>query len=213
MRVYHYMETKWARQALKDNRLKLARVLDMNDPFEFMAHYSADAGKMKALESFRVKFNELWGYLCFSPSWQSCLMWSHYAEKQKGVVLGFEVEDQLLTKVNYIPERPIFETLEEKSQGLTNLTYAAEYMSKHEGWAYEDEYRYAAKLSDAVQETHENKVLYFELFGEALELVEVLVGPNSEQGCDGMLDALAAGGHEIEPILTHLAPDRFELDR
>lgn len=49
------------------------------------------------------------GLLCFSEVWDSILLWSHYAEKHAGIVLGFDVsaDRSRFLPVDYVSLREI----------------------------------------------------------------------------------------------------------
>jgi hypothetical protein len=44
--------------------------------------------------------------LCFSRDWHNPVQWSHYADKHRGICLGFDVPDSLLVPVQYTKEPP-----------------------------------------------------------------------------------------------------------
>ncbi len=46
---------------------------------------------------------------CFASSYDSMLMWSHYADEHKGVCIEYEIEDNNFKKVNYSEKIPICE--------------------------------------------------------------------------------------------------------
>jgi hypothetical protein len=42
VRLYHYLDACWALDDIKRRRLKLASLVDLNDPYEFACVYSTD---------------------------------------------------------------------------------------------------------------------------------------------------------------------------
>ena len=57
--------------------------------------------------SARTEENEReYGLICFSENWTNPLLWSHYADKHRGICLGFDVNIRRLRKVTYVKERP-----------------------------------------------------------------------------------------------------------
>jgi hypothetical protein len=44
-------------------------------------------------------FHDNIGVLCLGASWSSPVMWAHCADKHFGVALGFDVPDQLLSRI------------------------------------------------------------------------------------------------------------------
>lgn len=87
-RVYHMMQDKWALVAIDDQRLKISRFEDLNDPFELLAMNRHTQAARKASKQFRAAFNASQGLLCFGADWSNSVMWSHYADKHKGICLG-----------------------------------------------------------------------------------------------------------------------------
>jgi hypothetical protein len=94
MRLYHYLEAKWALDDIRRRRLKLSKIDDMNDPFEWKCVRSDHGRSQWALEHTRLESFESYGVSCFSESWNSILMWSHYADRHKGICLGFDVPEE-----------------------------------------------------------------------------------------------------------------------
>jgi hypothetical protein len=108
MRLYHYLEAKWALDDIRRRRLKVSYIPDMNDPYELKSARFNDGTSQMALEQTMAENAEKYSGLCFSRSWNNILMWSHYAEKHKGICLGSDVPDELTRDVRYIGELMIF---------------------------------------------------------------------------------------------------------
>jgi hypothetical protein len=53
-RVYHMMQGKWALVAIDDQRLKVSRFEDLNDPFELLAMNRHTQSARKASKQFRL---------------------------------------------------------------------------------------------------------------------------------------------------------------
>src|SRR5688500_15130857 len=105
MRVYHFLNRQFGLQDLKLRQLKIATLDDINDPFELLAVYSRDADERRAFRDFKRDWGKRFGMLCFSKTWKNPVQWSHYAEKHRGMCLGFDVPDSLLTEVSYSVRR------------------------------------------------------------------------------------------------------------
>ena len=106
MRVYHFSSAKYAVEDIQNQRLKIARINELNDPFELLAADLLDKRDRQAFVKFKNQINEKFGIVCFSGSWESPLLWGHYADKHKGIALGFDVVDEKLNEVNYTTMRP-----------------------------------------------------------------------------------------------------------
>jgi hypothetical protein len=69
---------------------------DFNDPFEMTAfkYEDEDRGQLEgiAVSLVRNKCNDSFGVLSLTRQPLNALMWSHYADSHKGMVIGFDVE-------------------------------------------------------------------------------------------------------------------------
>jgi len=81
---------------------------------------------------------------CFSEISDDVLMWSHYADKHRGICVGFDLEhmtkEYVLYPVNYITEV-------QKIHGMANTPYVFYYWVtfKADRWTYEKEIRAVSK--------------------------------------------------------------------
>ena len=125
---------------LKHRRLKVATFDDINDPF----------GGIR-FNRWRKRTAAKLGLLCFT-SWRNPVLWSHYADENGGIFLGFDVPESCLYEVNYVPERLQFEQLVPDEDQLHHLL-----RTKVKDWGYEAEYRQIVHLN----KTHKADNLYF----------------------------------------------------
>jgi Protein of unknown function (DUF2971) len=106
--------------------------------------------------------------LCVSEHNDNVIMWSHYADEHKGIVMRLrcieELDNNLLIarKMKYQKKYPAIADLDDfikLSTGEKNINYYEKLMDiayiKHEVWAYEDEWRVVTEI-----DTEENKNLY-----------------------------------------------------
>jgi hypothetical protein len=77
MRLYHFTSAEHALNAVALQRLKIARITDLNDPFELIAAEVSKKTHRRALEGLRQTLDRDKGLLCFSETWDHPLMWSH----------------------------------------------------------------------------------------------------------------------------------------
>ena len=105
MRVYHFIDEVHGLQDLREKRLKIARINELNDPFELMGVELSNCELRQAMENMKEDVSAKLGILCFSESWESPVQWAHYANRHKGLCLGFDVPKRFLTKVNYCDKR------------------------------------------------------------------------------------------------------------
>lgn len=97
------------------------------------------------------RLSERYGIICFAEKPDCLLMWSHYADRHRGVVIGFRPSElapcggPLWLKVGYSPHRPrvIFqaETEDQMRECVTRVT-----STKAPCWAYESEWRLVVRL-------------------------------------------------------------------
>lgn len=65
MRLYHYLQAHWALDDIRRRRLKLSKLSDVNDSYEFACVYSADNDSQWDLERTREQIAELHGMQSF----------------------------------------------------------------------------------------------------------------------------------------------------
>ncbi|WP_447724001.1 DUF2971 domain-containing protein [Sphingomonas koreensis] len=156
---------------IRSRRIRLSRLKSMNDPFELLAVEASDKLTRAFLRSNRDQVHETTGFICFSKSWRNPVQWGHYAERHKGLCLGFDVNDDHLSPVHYAPARvPALEfraiVEAEDLDGLRRIG-----TTKYDHWHYEDEVRSLHMLSDPEPDGV--------AFGPDLALREVMVGANN----------------------------------
>lgn len=174
IRVYHLTSAEFAISNIALGRLKVARFMDLNDPFELLGLHLRERTYREAMSSFKGYYNTHNGLLCFSGDWAEPVMWSHYGMKHRGICLGFNVPRTKLEKVLYEDSRILAE-LGDIPDATSLLPEVQELLrrTKSSGWKYEDEYRQFVPLSSA----HSEGQLHFLPFGKELELAEVILGP------------------------------------
>ncbi len=105
MRLYHFINAQYGLEDLGEKRLKVADIMELNDPFEFLGVDLSKRKLCKVMEKIKEDLSKICGILCFSKSWDNPMQWSHYADGYKGLCLGFDIPDNLLMKVDYVDER------------------------------------------------------------------------------------------------------------
>ena len=105
MRVWHFVNEQYGIENIQRRGLNIATLSELNDPFDLLG---VNLGDSKLRRSFQVMKNELdktRGILCFSKSWKNPVQWTHYADRHRGVCLGFDIPDELLCAVSYSQKR------------------------------------------------------------------------------------------------------------
>jgi hypothetical protein len=171
MRVYHFIDQEHGLQNIRLRRLKIATLESVNDPFELMAVASGNPAQRKAFSKFKQDWTERYGILCFSRDWQSPVQWSHYADRHRGICLGFDVKDSLVNKVVYRKTRLPSEILNNFNEKTAQRIMLTKYLH----WNYEQEVRVFARLEDRDPAAG----LYFRQFDQDLALRDVIVGHRS----------------------------------
>ena len=210
LRLYHYTTLDFGQKAISQSRLKIARILELNDPFDMKPFRLNDEVFGPAFDEMIASLNQDMGVLCLSETWKSPVMWSHYASKHRGMVLGFDVNDKCLTKVKYVDARMDPRVLFDEHRELSEDAVKNYMMTKHRSWEYENEQRLVLDLKDRDPETS----LYFVEFGESLMLSEVLVGAMASKECEAQVRANVEGAFDDVPVSKmDLSLDRYEMVR
>ncbi len=120
---------------LINRRLYAAPFLNLNDPMEGRYVFT-DGTRSKTLIR-RIRSEDNLRIVSLSRTWNSTLMWSHYADSHRGVVVGVKLSDPRheAIPVQYVSElsRPSGDNHAERAVAILG--------QKHEFWKYEKEYR------------------------------------------------------------------------
>ncbi|AEJ00718.1 hypothetical protein Nit79A3_0843 [Nitrosomonas sp. Is79A3] len=184
MIVYHFISSKFALKALRDRRLKIARINELNDPFQLCAAGFFDSDTQTKLETFKNQANERYGVICFSKGYHDPVLWSHYADGHHGAALVFEIPDDQAIAINYQPERFHWDVDAAIQRGGFDESDLSKLIStKFSSWCYENEVRMTCGLNDHYcQIDSKGKKMYFESlslesFGvDALKLIGLIRG-------------------------------------
>lgn len=193
MRAYHFVPADHGVENIKLRHLKIARLDDLNDPFEVRAVALGDRTRRRAFEKFVEAFSKDRGLLCFSRDWKNPVQWSHYADRHRGICLGFDVPENMTTAVTYRSHRYPAAELDDLGaiEGPAAQQKFIQMMNtKFQHWQYENEVRLFASLT-----APDPRGLYFAEFSPDLVLAEVIVGHRcslSRRALEGHLGDLRA---------------------
>jgi hypothetical protein len=165
MRVYHFLPAIHGLDDIRKQRLKISEIDQLNDPFELWCVSQEDRRLRLALREYKNEMTKRFGMICFCKHWHNPLLRSHYADKHRGMCLGFDVDDRGLRPVNYVEERSNL-TMPPTKESADELLF-----SKYRDWQYEEELRNWFKL-DEREDGH-----YFYPFDDFVQLREVIIGP------------------------------------
>lgn len=186
MLLYNFVPDKFGRSNLEKRQLKISFPNEVNDIFE---HKPFDFGKRKIRKRWNASVDlqsKTHGFISFSEHWSSPAMWGHYAENHRGICCGFEVDENTITKINYVPElRPFNEAAISDVNVLEcELDYALQ--TKSSIWNYEDVWRMHIKLDEQEALAKESKTqeVFFEKFSDSLKLEKIVIGVKSDLTSD-----------------------------
>jgi hypothetical protein len=207
MRLYHFTSLHFGKLALKNQRIKISHIDDLNDPYELIGADLTDPELRSAYIKMRDEISQKQGIVCLSRRWSLPIMWSHYADKHRGICLGFDVAEPITFVVRYRANRESF------IKDMLGEHNAEEHMlrllgTKHEAWSYEDEIRLFISL-DIKDEGH-----YFQYFNEHLALKEVIAGVRTDNSALAELRLLTGMiGNDIDVFKSDLSNTNFEVIR
>ena len=174
MRVYHLLSAQNALSDIALRRIRIARYGDLNDPFELFAANMGDRNIRRAMRAWKEEFHRTKGLLCFSKNWENPVLWSHYAEKHRGICLGFDLNDQHALTIEYANQRlPVQFNNDDPTRGLDREFVNRLIRTKYVHWRYEEEIRVIVQLDEETAEDGS----YFMPFSNDMQLREVILGP------------------------------------
>jgi hypothetical protein len=178
LRVYHFTSAEHAITDISLARLKVARFSEVNDPFELLALNFTEGRVRKVIRAFKDAHNSQTGLLSFSRNWTNPVLWSHYADKHRGICLGFDVPRNRIHHVRYEDKRILAE-LDKQGEDPTRIPADLQeklFCTKSAHWEYEEEVRLMVDLAEALSEGS----IHFYPIGGDLVLKEVILGPSCE---------------------------------
>jgi len=207
-RVYYFTSAQFGLDNLHKRRLKVARLGDLNDPFELLALKVVSRERREALTAWRDHMATISRLLCFSTSWQNPVMWSHYGDKHRGLVLGFDVPEDLLLPVSYEPKRLEAHIEHGIVSGALNDALSKELLTtKFYDWRYESEVRMFLKPDETFSELG----LEFYKFSPQLKLREVIIGPRRQLSPEEVGRAIQHEDGQVKVTQTRLAWSIFKV--
>jgi hypothetical protein len=208
MRVYHLSESSHALSNIALRRIKISRFSDLNDPFELLGADLRNKDHRRVFRETKEELHRSKGLLCFSRSWENPVLWSHYADKHRGICLGFDVPDHLLAPVIYT-DKPMKIARDEKSNRpqLTEEFMNGLLRTKFIDWKYEDELRLFVQLDHKTAESG----LYFFSFSRDFSLQEVILGPRCDLPIKNIRELVAGYDTEVYVVKARVAFTKFKV--
>lgn len=220
MLVYHFVNAQYGLDDLKNRRLKVARLGELNDPFEFLGFDLSDTDFRWIVRKLKSELSWNKGILCFCKTWTNPVVWGHYADSHTGLCLGFEVPSSVLLKVKYVDSRlprPHVRKLPLDSWGVGYHKLDETFMrklllTKSSHWQYEQEYRVFVELEDYINGVRRRWTCYSK-FSDQLALKRVIVGDRSCISRAQVASALADLGTQVEVFKARTAFKSFKVVR
>lgn len=208
MRLYHFLNSEYGLLNIRHRRLKIARISELNDPFEFLGPATKSASLRRRYQQLKDGLNDYMGLVCFSRNWNNPVQWGHYADRHRGLCLGFEVSAKA-HRVSYVAERLLAQPSALKSEGPKAEAHVTEILTtKFEHWSYEDEYRLFPQLGKP-----DPNGLYFLEFDHQVELREVIVGHRSTVSRAEIAQELGRLAPQVTTYKARLAFRSFDVVR
>lgn len=211
-RVYKFLNSTYGLLDLKQRRLKLSMIDELNDPFDLFNVVNKSGFWLKLSMPELIELGRSFGILCLSRNWDNLLLWSHYADGHRGVCLGFDIVESpsvidLRYQPNLIQPDELLEALKDPTKGTDVVMRML--TTKHEGWSYEQEVRVFSDLNDPPENGR-----HFFGFRQDFKLREVITGVKccAERVAD-IRAVLKDYGEEIVCSSAYMRSDAFLLDR
>jgi hypothetical protein len=208
MQLYYFTSERYGLEAIRDSRIKIARINELNDPFEFLGLKLDRVGR-RIMRDTKDAMSESTGMISMSTHWHHPLLWGHYADKHKGICLGFEVPETDIFKIVVyhknrltMPEIGISTLYDMNEEAMQHLLY-----KKFDAWAYESEYRAFCKLEDPDPVSD----LYFLPFSENLALTQVILGERSKVTRARLDKVLGSSAGKVEKFKSRAGFTKFEV--
>jgi len=199
MRVYHFINEEFGLKDILERRLKISRIMELNDPFEFYGAELTDPEFRRSMKAAKRAVARTTGMICYSRNWRNPVQWAHYSNKHKGLCLGFDVDQSHLKKVDYVEDR-----IQHDNSMNEELVFKLS-RTKYIHWEYEEEYRVFIELEEEVN-GH-----YYTDFEGNMELKRVIVGENSNITRSQLDDALGSLSHAVETFKARAGFQQFEM--
>jgi hypothetical protein len=207
IRVYYFTAEEFALSNIVNMRVKISLLDDLNDPYEFLGVDLSDKEFRRAFKAGREAAAKTAGVICFSNSWKDPLMWAHYGNKHKGICLGFDISDEHIKPIEYIPELMQPDVDMKKEFGGVDESYFEKLFNlKYEGWKYEKEVRVLVPL----EEQHPSG-FYFTDFKGNMSLKEVILGPRCTVSLDEIKKHLYGYNERLDVFKSRIAFTKYEV--
>jgi hypothetical protein len=218
MRLYYMTSAKWAKVILRERRLKVSRFHESNDPFELMLLDDRKHIARRVTREVNKHFGSTTGMICFGAGWESPAMWAHYGDTHEGVCLGFDVEDTVVTRIQYTGRKisvalgPHLPTM-----GVSLALLQRLLTTKANDWSYEREYRtlvgllFASPLAPVPATNDRRTGHYYVGFAPHVLLREIVIGHRCKWSCGDARRFVGKAPASVRICKARPAFGRFEM--
>lgn len=155
--LYRYLDAAAALKTIETRSFKVGRIRDFNDRFEWRVGLDPEKlvlgynTPINAIVQDSIDAIDSWvGVISHSSLVTEPVLWSHYADKHRGV--AFEIahtrDPERLVKIEYDKPRPVLDTNRLADRDYMKEIVDALIRQKSPGWEYEQEYRVYLQLKD-----------------------------------------------------------------
>ena len=214
--LYRYLDAAAALKTIESRSFKVGRIRDFNDHFEWRVGLDPEKFvpgyeiAIRAIVQDAIDvFGERYGILSHSDKLTDPVLWSHYADKHRGV--AFEIshtrDPQRLVKIEYDKDRPVLDTARMDDLSHMQEVVWALIRQKSRGWEYEREYRVYLQLKDCeISGGH-----YFQKIPDTL-LQRVILGYDCKLEEDYVRKALNAHGlSEVKVVRASMCLKTYSI--
>jgi hypothetical protein len=220
MRFYHYTKARYALETLRTGHLKVATLKNLNDPFELLSLSFKTKEERKIQRKLKDFLEDKVGLLCLSKSGREPVMWSHYADCHRGMVLAFDSGPNDIHEVTYRKTRKPYEL--DLTRGAADQLQPLLFetlTTKSSSWSYEQEWRKLIFAKDWIMKDLPNREgsapvsAPFYDFRKDMKLVDIILGPDCATTVAAVDAALASGGLSANVSKARRAFKAFEVVR
>lgn len=181
MRLYYMTQLEIFEEFIvPDQRLRISTFDNVNDPFELLGAINGGKAAHRKFAWLRQHWSETQGFISFSESWGSPLMWAHYARNHTGVCLGIEVSNGKAMKMDYKEKRIALEFDFGRFENAADDDLLKKITAtKFQEWSYEREWRILLPLTFDPKTPRPQ--FFYESFTPEFELREVILGARCEK--------------------------------
>lgn len=208
MKAYHFISEKYALDVISTSSLKVSMLTDLNDPFELNAVDLPDRESRGKAHNFKQFMAEHYGILSFSETWKNPLLWSHYANRHKGVALEFEIKDAIAHPIKYRSERYVLNAGESYAvqKKMERKDIEGIWLTKYIDWSYEEEIRVIVEKTECIK----NDKKYFYNLNLDVQLRALILGSLCEITSE-MIEKKLPQNKKLEVMKSRLAFRSFNI--